>query len=79
MAAQEADILWLSSLSKGIETTEWNGFNNQLSRTQAILKLGLPPYMFESLIDAPPSHPDTILATRICMQKSLTGIGMGMS
>ncbi len=32
--AQEADTLWLNSLSEGTETIEWNGFNNPLSRTQ---------------------------------------------
>ena len=37
MAAQEADTLWLNSLSEGIEAIEWNGFNNQLSRTQNLL------------------------------------------
>ena len=37
-AAQEADTLWLNSLSEGTEAIEWNGFNNQLSRTQVILK-----------------------------------------
>ena len=37
-AAQEADTPWLNSLSEGTEAIEWNGFNNQLSRTQGILK-----------------------------------------
>ena len=32
--------------------------------------------MFGPLIDAPPSHPDTILTTLIYMQKSLTDMGM---
>ena len=32
-AAQEAEALWLNSLSNGSEAIEWNGFNNQLSRT----------------------------------------------
>ena len=75
MAAQEADTLWLNSLSEGIEAIEWNGFNNQLSRTQGIIKPATT-YMFGPLIDAPPSHPDTILTTLIYMQKSLTDMGM---
>ena len=53
--AQEADTLWLNSLSEGTETIEWNGFNNQLSRTQGILKPATT-YMFGPLIDAPPSY-----------------------
>ena len=32
--------------------------------------------MFGPLIDAPPSHPDTILTTLIYMQKSLADMGM---
>ena len=74
-AAQEADTLWLNSQSEGTEAIEWNGFNNQLSRTQGILKPATN-YMFGPLIDAPPSHPDTILTTLTYMQRSLTDMGM---
>ena len=74
-AAQEADTLWLNSQSEGTEATEWNGFNNQLSRTQGILKPATT-YMFGPLIDAPPCHPDTILTTLTYMQRSLTDMGM---
>ena len=59
-AAQEADTPWLNSPSKGTEAIEGNGFNNQLSRTQDILKPATT-HMFGPLIDAPQSHPDTIL------------------
>ena len=38
MAAEQADTQWLNSLSQGQEAMEWNGFNNQLSRTQGVLK-----------------------------------------
>lgn len=73
-AAQEADTLWLNSLSEGTdsEAIEWNGFNNQLSRTQGILKPATT-YMFGPLIDAPPSP---ILTTLTYMQRSLTDMGM---
>ena len=54
---------------------EWNGFNNQQSRSQGVLKPA-NTYMFGPLIDAPPSHPDTILTTLTYMQKSLVDIGM---
>ena len=74
-AAQEADTLWLNSQSEGTEAIEWNGFNNQLSRTQGILKPATT-YMFGPFIDVPPSHPDTILTTLTYMQRSLTDMGM---
>ena len=74
-AAQEADILWLNSQSEGTEAMEWNGFNNQLSRTQGILKPATT-YTFDPFLDAPPSHPDTILTTLTYMQRSLTDMGM---
>ena len=70
-AAQEADTLWLNSLSEGTEAIEWNDFNYQLSRTHGILKPATT-YMFGPLIDAPPSHPDTILTTLTYTQRSLT-------
>ncbi len=75
VAAQEADTQWLNNLSQGQEAMEWNGFNNQLSRTQGVLKPATT-YMFGPLIDAPPSHPDTILTTLTCMQRSLVDMGM---
>ena len=75
MAAEQADTQWLNSLSQGQEAMEWNGFNNQLSRTQGVLKPATT-YMFGPLIDAPPSHPDTILTTLTYMQRSLVDMGM---
>ena len=74
-AAQVTDALWLKSLSNGSEAIEWNGFNNQLSRTQGSLKLAIT-YMFGPLIDAPLSHPNAILTTLTYMQKSLADMGM---
>ena len=75
IAAQERDTEWLNSLSQGQEAMEWNGFNNQLSRNQGIRKPA-SVYMFGPLIDAPPSHPLTILTTLTYMQKSLVDMGM---
>ncbi len=54
---------------------DWNGFNNQLSRSQGVLK-PVTTYMFSLMIDAPPSHPDTILTTSSYMQRSLVDMGM---
>ena len=73
-AAQKKDVEWLNSLMKGQDATEWNGFNNHLARSQNVLNL--QAYTFGPLIDAPPSHPDTILTTLTYMQKSLLDMGM---
>ena len=59
-AVQEIDAQWLNSLSQGQDAMEWNGFNNELARSQGILKPA-SHYMFGPLIDAPPSHPDAII------------------
>ena len=74
-AAQEKDAEWLNSLGQGHNAMEWNGFNNQLARTSSTLKKA-STYMFGPLIDAPPSHPDTILTTLMYMQQSLVDMGM---
>jgi hypothetical protein len=75
LAAQKKDMQWLNSLSHGQNSMEWNGFNNQLARGNGILKPA-STYMFGPLIDAPPSHPDTILTTLAYMQQSLLDMGM---
>ena len=54
---------------------EWNGYNNHRARNQGTLKPA-NGYMFGPLIDAPPSHPDTILTTLLYMQRSLVDMGM---
>ena len=61
---------------KGQDAMEWNGFNNHLARSQNVLKPASIYNMFGPLIDAPPSHPDTILTTLTYMQKSLLDMGM---
>ena len=61
-AAQNKDVEWLNSLMKGQDAMEWNGFNNHLASSQNVLKPA-SIYMFGPLIDAPPSHPNTILTT----------------
>jgi len=75
VSAQEKDTQWLNSLSQGEDAMEWNGFNNQLSRSEGILRPATT-YMFGPLLDAPPSHPDTILTTLTYMQRSLVDMGM---
>ena len=75
VAAQENDIQWLNSLNQGQDAMEWNGFNNPLARIHGVPK-SVSTYMFGPLIDAPPSHPDTILTTLTYMQRSLVDMGM---
>ena len=75
VAAQDKDTQWLNSLIQGEDAIEWNGYNNQLARNQVELKPA-SIYMFGPLIDAPPSHPDTILTTLSYMQRSLADMGM---
>lgn len=75
IAAQDKDMQWLNTLNHGPDAMEWNGFNNQLARSTGILK-SASIYMFGPLIDAPPSHPDTILTTLTYMQRTLNDMGM---
>ena len=75
VAAQNNDAQWLNNLSQGQDAMEWNGFNNLLARSQGMLKPATH-YMFGPLIDAPPSHPDTIYTTLSYMQRSLIDMGM---
>ena len=62
LVAQEKDMKWLNSLSQEQDVMEWNGFNNAISRDQSVPKPATI-YKLGPLIDAPPSHPDTILTT----------------
>ena len=44
LAAQEKDAQWLNNLSDGHDSMEWNGYNNQLARTNGIPKLHVWPF-----------------------------------
>ena len=74
VTAQEKDTNWLNSLGQE-DAMEWNGFNNEVSRTEGVL-YPANTYVFGPLIDAPPSHPDTVLTTLTYMQRSLNDMGM---
>ena len=71
-SAQHKDTKWLNTLSM-----EWSGFNNQLAREEgsSSLKPGTV-HLIGHLIDAPPSHPDTVLTSLIYMKESLAEQGM---
>ena len=75
-AAQLKDTQWLNSL-RSDESMEWYGFNNQLARQEAPSpSKAATVYLFGPLIDAPPSHPDTVLTSLLYMKKSLSELGM---
>ena len=72
------DTQWLNSLLHDPKPIEWGGYNAALARVECSPK---PPttYMFGPLIDAPSSHPDTVLTTLSCLDKTLTELGMKTS
>ena len=70
VTAQEKGTQWLNRLSQGQDAIEWNGFNNQLTRSQSVIK-PVSTYMVGPLIDAPP---DTILTTLRYTRRSLVDI-----
>ena len=72
--SQNKDAKWLNSL-QGDAAIEWSGFNSRLARDDSDAKAA-STYMFGPLIDAPPSHPDTVLTTLIYMQRTLHDCGM---
>ena len=56
----------------------WGGYNTALARVEYSPKPATI-YMFGPLIDAPPSHPDTVLMTLSYLEKTLTELGMKTS
>ena len=76
--AQVVDTQWLNSLLHDLNPIEWGGYNAALARVECSPK---PPttYMFGPLIDAPPSHPDTVLTTLSYLKRTLTELGMKTS
>ena len=75
---QVVDTQRLNSLLHDPNPIEWGGYNAALARVECSPK---PPttYMFGPLIDAPPSHPDTVLTTLSYFEKTLTELGMKTS
>ena len=69
--AQVVDTQWLNSLLHDPNPIEWGGYNVALARVECSPK---PPttYTFGPLIDAPPSHPDTVLTKLPYFEKTLT-------
>ena len=76
--AQVVDTQWLNSLLHDPNPIEWGGYNAALARVECSPK-PTTTYMFGPLIDAPPSHPDTVLTTLSYFEKTLTELGMTIS
>ena len=76
--AQVVDTQWLNSLLHDPNPIEWGGCNAALARVECSPK-PTTTYMFGPLIDAPPSHPDTVLTTLSYFEKTLTELGMTIS
>ena len=56
---------------------ECYGYNNKLAREKTPeLIMPATVYLFGPLIDAPPSHPDTVLTSLLYMKTSLGELGM---
>ena len=76
--AQVVDTQWLNSLIHDPNPIEWGGYNAALARVECSPKPATT-YMFGHLIDAPPSHPDTVLTTLSYLERTLTELGMKIS
>ena len=76
--AQIVDTQWLNSLLHDPNPIEWGGYHAALARVEYSPKPATT-YMFGPLIDAPPSHPDTVLTTLSYLERTLTELGMKTS
>ena len=75
--ALEKDVEWLNQLYHTEKPTkEWSGFNAMTTRSSGAVAKPASTYLFGPVIDAPPSHPDTVLTSLTYMQSSLKKMGM---
>ena len=76
--ALKADVDWLNSVihghDGGEEPTEWSGFMCHLSREKGFVSKATR-YVFGPLIDAPPSHPDTVLTSLMYIERFVRSHG----
>ena len=72
------DTQWLNSLLHDPNPIEYGGYNAALARVEYSSKAATT-YMFCPLIDAPPSHPDTVLTTLSYLEITLTALGTNTS
>ena len=69
-AATLKDVQWIYDKVTGNDPMEWSGYMTQRSR-QTTQPLPATNFIFGPLIDAQPSHPDTILTALSLIKKSL--------
>ncbi len=75
--AHEKDIRWLNQIYSGEPPgMEWSGFNTKIARMSDAEEKPASTYLFGPVVDAPPSHPDTVLTSMCYMQKSMRNLGM---
>lgn len=75
--AHEKDIRWLNQIYSGEPPgMEWSGFNKKIARTSDADEKPASTYLFGPVVDAPPSHPDTVLTSMCYFQKSMMNLGM---
>ena len=74
--AETKEVMWLNQLNNESPGMEWSGFNAMIARTSDVDKKPASTYLFGPVIDAPPSHPDTVLTSLTYMQRSLKQMGM---
>lgn len=75
-----AQAQWLSFLFSGSDTpAEWSGFMAKQARDQNDPLRPATPFVLNPLIDALPSHPDTILTTMDYFQKVMKELSLTCS
>ena len=75
--AQIEHTQWLNSLLHDPNPIEWRGYDAALARVEYSPKPATTPC--RRMIDAPPSHPDTVPKTLSYIEKILTELGMKSS
>lgn len=76
-SAYEKEIRWLNQIYNNEQPgMEWSGFNTSIARMSGAEEKPASTYLFGPVVDAPPSHPDTILTSMCYMQKSMRNLGM---
>ena len=73
--AQNKDAAYYSQLRTD-DAVEWSGFNSLKDRAQVDAHRPKTLCVFGPLIDSPPAHPDTVLATMAYIDRTTKGLGM---
>ena len=77
--ARTRDAAWLSRVHTEDKPVELAGFNTYLDRQEAstsTMQEAKTLVVFGTLLDAPPAHPDTVVATLVYLENNLKTFGM---